>query len=161
MIPIEKSIQSIRDALGAAAGKIDALERRLNRISASDGDGQWIIVPPYLSFSPISATPTQAQLVAVPRGCTILKWVVGMFVQTTNSAVSYWRLDLATTTIGTIASINSSADTVNTWTKHTATSFSTATIPNTEVYFIISANKAGATATPGNLFLTSSALYIV
>jgi hypothetical protein len=154
---INVAINRLGSGLGALAGRLGALEKRMQRAESFDGDGSWMWLGPYQALSPFAAT-ANTHIGTAPRAATILKFVCSVFISTTNNGTNYWTIALQGSASGTYASFDTKLMAANTWIKTTVTVFSPSTITASDVYLTVLATK---TLTPGNLFIATPGVYFV
>lgn len=159
---VEDAIRNLGAGLRNVLARQVIIEKQLNRMQRSDGDGFWIVLSSYTVLSPVAATPSSIGLQTIPRDCTLLKWAHSVFVATTNNGTNYWTVSLQISVAAvntTIASFTTAADSVGTWNRHVATSFTTSVLTaNSHLYLHVTAAKTG---TPGNLSWAGGAAFII
>lgn len=100
---------------------------------------------------PLASSGGVAAELAQPWAVSLLQFACSVFVQTANNATNYWTLDLIDTAANVLASLNTSAIAVTTWTRMTGVIGAQPAAANVTLFL-----RATATLAPGGIFIVPS-----
>lgn len=130
--------------------RIVRLERTLERVRKVDISGDILTyAPAVLNPFPLASSGNNAGFFPQSRSVALLAFNVSVYVNTTNSGVAYWTIALLNDAGATLASVDTSALSSNTWTRLTDTSLTQPASTNTSYTL-----RLTATGSPGSIFIT-------
>jgi hypothetical protein len=138
--------------------QLKSLKRRVGELETHEGGGYRFPFTLYDEIQPITGSPRDTHIGPVGVALTLRRFTAAVYVATTNNGSHYWTITLEAPTTGTLASMDTSAISANTWELLEDTTFASDEIdPGTDTHLIVRATKTG---TPGNLDLGPE-LYVV
>lgn len=147
----------LNKTLDDMAARIAKLEKSVKQRSGDDGGGQWLSMGSYAALLPVTLTTDRPYILAIPKRCTLRRFLLGAHVVTTNSGSNYWTIQLISNS-GLATSVNTSAMTHDLWTNLSTDTFAISEFDTSNVYWLITFTKTG---TPGSLYLATPCLYII
>ena len=123
---------------------------------AEQSDGS--IFPFGVFVTPIPMTADGAPYSAtLHKTITFVKWSQAVFVATTNNGSNYWRVKIVKNDGTLIKQLDTSAVSVNTWTRLEATTFDVASAGTADIGLQIATVKVGS---PGALYILGITLEV-
>lgn len=149
----------INHVLDDMTGRIGRMEKQAKKRVGDDGGGQWISMGHYVQNMPVTAAGDTPFMLAIPKKCTLRRFVIGIDVAGTNNGSNYWTIQLsAGGGVGVFMTINTSAIAGSTWVSMSTDTFTTTEFSTSNVYWHMSFLKTGL---PASMYLATPSLYII
>jgi len=114
---------------------------------------KWLPFAAYIHIAPLTASPSYVFIATVDRTITFVSLAIATLVGSNNSGSSgshYWTVTLEKVDGTDITTVNTSANTADTWAQKTTATFSPTTAGVADIAIRVIAVKTG---TPGDLYL--------